>query len=285
MPPPWAKPLTDLAGFPYIDEDEVRKDAHAWRALQAGTTVAGNNADTAVHRLSGSYRGTSATALANHWNRVGGSGFMGDASLAARYAPVVLDGAATVITATKVAVIAQAAAGVTRIASAMATGGPLALGTVAATYFATRYAMRKVLREAQEGSARVLVPGINRRVTEPLQRLLQNLRGPMGAPPLAVAGGGRVPLMTRPTFTTGPRGFTTGPTGPRGIRILNMGRSRRNYSRQSGPQLSAAEREALEAKRQGKPYDRKLANSAEQKLKTAEKFEGKRNAQKRGKNK
>ncbi|MFI6927777.1 LamG-like jellyroll fold domain-containing protein [Nonomuraea spiralis] len=57
------------------------------------------------------------------------------------------------------------------------------------------------------------------------------------------------------------------------------------YSKQTAPELSAAEKEAIAKKKAGDPtYDRKLARSGEQKLKTGEKVDGTRNAQKRGNN-
>jgi hypothetical protein len=46
------------------------------------------------------------------------------------------------------------------------------------------------------------------------------------------------------------------------------------------PQLSDEEQAAYDAKKAGKPYDPGLADSAQRKLDTAEKYQGKRNAQK-----
>lgn len=54
---------------------------------------------------------------------------------------------------------------------------------------------------------------------------------------------------------------------------------------QSGPQLSKDEQEAVDKKNAGDPnYDRKAYNRAQQKIKQAEKYQGKRNAQKRSNN-
>lgn len=49
-----------------------------------------------------------------------------------------------------------------------------------------------------------------------------------------------------------------------------------------GAQLSAAEQEAVDNKNAGRPYDRAAYNSAMQKIKQAEKYDGDRNKQKRG---
>ncbi|MDH2427928.1 hypothetical protein [Sphaerisporangium sp. TRM90804] len=195
--PAWADGILGLAGVPWpnIDEDEMRKDAHAWRTLAAGSAPAAEGADRTVRQTSSTYMGASATALAGHWEKTGGTGHLEQAARAARVAPVVLDGAAYVVTGTKVAVITQASVTAVRLATSMLAGGPLALGTATATVLAGRYAMNKILREAGEGGARVLAPGLTRRVTEPLAAILRNARGPGGGGPvLAGAGGPRVPM-------------------------------------------------------------------------------------------
>ncbi len=53
---------------------------------------------------------------------------------------------------------------------------------------------------------------------------------------------------------------------------------------QSGAQLSKDEQAAVDAKNAGEPYDQKAYKRAQQKIKQAEKYEGKRNAQKRSNN-
>ncbi|GII82825.1 hypothetical protein Ssi03_08150 [Sphaerisporangium siamense] len=189
--PPWAATVLNLAGVPWpnIRESALRAEAQAWRDLGRLSGTAAQGADGTVVRTSGTYQGASATALAGHWDRTGGGGHLGLAAHATRYAPVLLDGAATVVTGTKIAIISQAAVAAVRLASTMLAGGPLALGTATATVLATRYAMARILREAGEGGARVLAPGLTRRVTEPLANILRNARGPGGGPALAGAGG------------------------------------------------------------------------------------------------
>ncbi|MEU0871388.1 hypothetical protein [Nocardia brasiliensis] len=49
-----------------------------------------------------------------------------------------------------------------------------------------------------------------------------------------------------------------------------------------GAQLSAEEQAAIDNKNAGKPYDKQAYNRAMQKIKQAEKYEGDRNKQKRG---
>lgn len=216
--PPWADGVLALVGipFPNVDEDELRLDADAWRTVLAGTSTAGARADTTIAQTTSpaAYQGDSATALTGYWQKTGGDGHLDAAATAARYAPVILDGAAGVITATKVGVVSYAASCAVKLSATMLAGGPLALGTATATVLGTRYAMGRILKEAGEGGARVLAPGLARRVTEPLANILRNARGPWGGgPPLALAGGPRLPgrLPRRPSGMDGPKGPTIAP--------------------------------------------------------------------------
>ncbi|MEV1204652.1 hypothetical protein [Microbispora rosea] len=276
MPPDWAQPIASLVNFPKIDEADIRTEIRPWQVVQAGAASGGTGAEDEVRRLPGVYQGVSAEAMRTNWTKTGTTEHLRTAVGAAAYAPAVLEGTATAVTATKVAIISQAVAGATRLASVLVAGGPFAAASATAGLLATRYAMRKILREAEEGGARVLAPAVTRHITEPLERILKNTRGPFGGgPSLAGAGGPHVPLRGAPVRTAGE-------AGPRGGLKLDMGRSRKPYSRQSGPQLSSAEQAALDAKKAGQPYDRKAARAAEQKVKTGEKLDGERNAQKRG---
>jgi hypothetical protein len=54
--------------------------------------------------------------------------------------------------------------------------------------------------------------------------------------------------------------------------------------RQQPPELTAEERQALENRAQGKPYDRRAFNEAQRKVRRAEKYQGERNRQKRESN-
>ncbi|MFC4534542.1 hypothetical protein [Sphaerisporangium dianthi] len=210
MLPPWAAGILNMAGVPWpnISESKIRAEAQSWRHLTARSAATSEGADRAIRTAGADYKGASATALAGHWEKTGGTGHLGMATKASGYAPVLLDGTATVVTGTKIAVISQAAAATVKLATSMLAGGPLALGSATATVLATRYAMGKILREAGEGGARVLAPGLARRVTEPLERILRGARGPWGGPPLAMAGGPRhIPggaSRFRPPKTDGP---------------------------------------------------------------------------------
>ncbi|WP_182898767.1 hypothetical protein [Microbispora sp. H10830] len=276
MPPDWAQPIASLVNYPKIDEADIRTEIRPWQVVQAGAASGGSGAEGEVRRLPGVYQGVSADAMRTNWTKTGTTEHLRTAVGAAAYAPAVLEGTATAVTATKVAIITQAMAGATKLAATLVAGGPFAAASATAGLLATRYVMRKILREAEEGGARVLAPAVTRHITEPLERILKNTRGPFGGgPSLAGAGGPHVPLRGAPVRTAGE-------TGPRGGVKLDMGRSRKPYSRQSGPELSSAEQQALDAKKAGQPYDRKAAKAAEQKVKTGEKLDGDRNAQKRG---
>ncbi|GGK64043.1 hypothetical protein Sme01_26060 [Sphaerisporangium melleum] len=252
MLPQWGADILNMAGVPWINisETKMRVDAQAWRDLTGHAGSASEGADQTVRRTGTGYRGASATALDGHWERTGGTGYLGLATRASGYAPVLLDGAATVVTGTKIAVISQAAVAAVKIATSMLTGGPLALGTATAAVLSARYAMGRILREAGEGGARVLAPGLARRVTQPLERVLRNARGPWGGPPLAMAGG---PRHLPPGL---PRARPPGVDGPRRPDIALMARRRNSAGKtNSGVRRAAtradAERQARQAAADG----------------------------------
>lgn len=205
--------------WPSINEDELRKDAAAWRAVQAGAASAGADADMTVRRTQQVYRGESATAMADHWNRVGGDGgHVTQAAAASRTAPAVLDGTANVVSAVKVAVATQAAAGLTSVVQTLALGGALGVPLAAARMYSTRHAVGRVLREGAEGTGGHLAQALSRRVTDEMRRVLQDMRG--------LRPGG-------PEFAGIPRGAISAPspvprvpTGSRSVRdgIAAMGR-------------------------------------------------------------
>jgi hypothetical protein len=221
MLPPQLNEFLGVLGVPWpnIDEAEIRKDATAWRTVQTGAAPAGAEADMAVRRTQQVYRGESATVLANHWNSVGGDGgHISQAAAATRLAPVALEGTAGVVSAVKVAVGMQAAAGLTAVMQTLAFGGAVGVTAATARMYLTRHAMGKVLREGSEGTGKVLAPALGRRVTDPMRRILETLRrpgGPGGTP--ALAGGGRIPVRN-----TGLRS----PGGPRSAQdgMAQMGR-------------------------------------------------------------
>jgi hypothetical protein len=276
--PPLADGMLSLLGvdFPNVDEDAIRKDAEAWRTVLAGASTAGAEADAAVRGTQQVYRGDSATALAEHWNATGaGGGHLAQATAAAKVAPVALDGTADVVTAVKVAVGVQAAYAAIKVGRAMLAGGPLGASMAAAEMFSARHVIGKIMREGSEGTGKVLGPAVSSRVTEPLRRIMENLRRPggeAGSHVLAGAGGARVPL--RPSSSDrlieGP--WTAPMSGGRGG---GRGRTEANAN------FSDKEQKALEARKAGQPYDRKAYNSAAAKVRKAEKFSGDRNKRKR----
>ncbi|MGW0485977.1 hypothetical protein [Nonomuraea sp. NPDC003214] len=274
--PPELHGVLELAGlpFPNIDEDEVRLDADAARVVQAHAAQSGAEADAAVLGSATVYRGGSATELQSLWQETGNSnGHLAQAAAATRMAPVALDGMATVVTATKIAVGTVAAVGTVRLAMALLSGGPFASLTATASLLATRRAGMKIYREAAEGTGRVLAPGLARRVTDPMRRILDNLRRPggPGGPALAGAGPGRMPLRPQGNLMDRSPGILQ-----RGGRKGGRGRT------ESQANLSPEEQAAVDAKNAGKKFDSKLFNSAKAKERKAEKFSGDRNKQKRG---
>ncbi len=226
--PPQVDAMLNLLGVPWpnVDEDEIRKDADAWRTVLASAVPAAAEADATIERTKQSYRGDSATALAGYWGETGGSGgHLSQAAAAARSAPVVLDNTAWLTTGVKLAVGTAAAYATVRVARALLAGGPLGGAAASAEMYRTRALIGRIQREGAEGASRVLTPALNRRVTEQFRHILDNLRRP-GGPPLALAGpGGRIPSRV-PIRTVGPRA-SAGPRSPRDGMAL-MGRSNNN---------------------------------------------------------
>ncbi|MEV4838540.1 hypothetical protein AB0K05_28820 [Nonomuraea sp. NPDC049486] len=280
--PPELHFALDLAGvpFPNVDEDLIRGDADAVRTVESGTATAGSEADATVLSSSAVYRGGSATQLQGFWQATGAdSGHLAQAATAMRVAPVALDGMANVVTATKVAVGTVAAVATVRLALSRLTPPPHGSVMSLATLLATRRAGTKIYREAFEGATRELAPGMARRVTDPMRRILENLRRPGGPGGTALAGAGgpgRIPVS----------GFRNRMDDMPGI--MQMARGGRGGGRgrpESQANLNKEELEAVEAKENGQPYDRSVFNRAAGKIRKAEKFEGDRNKQKRGRGK
>jgi hypothetical protein len=281
MLPPELDATLEAAGlwFPNVNEDEIRLDAEAARIVEAGTARASTGATTGVQAALSGYTGDSATQLASYWRETGtDSGHLAQAATAMRVAPVALDGLATVVTGTKVAVGTIAAIGTVRLAMALLSGGPFAGLSATASLLATRRAGVKVFREAAEGSGRVLAPAVTKRITRPMHDILDKLRPPGGGGGTALAGAGgpgRIPVSgLRDSFDRSP-----------GIMQSRGGRGGGRGRNESKANLSPEEQAAVDAKDAGQPYDRSVFNRAAQKEKKAEKFAGDRNAQKRGRKK
>ncbi|MFB9627037.1 hypothetical protein [Nonomuraea helvata] len=285
MLPPMLDTTLELAGlwFPNINEDEIHADAQAARVVQAGTTLAGAEADATVRGTSAVYRGESATEMQRSWQaNDSNSGHLAQASSAMKVAPVALDGLGTVVTATKVAVGTIAAVGTVRLVYSALAGGPTAGLAQSLVLLAVRRAGTKVFRQAAEGSGRHLATGLRTLATRRLHEIMERLRPPGGPGGTALAGvghgPGRMPLSTgKNAFDRSPGILQRGGRGGRG--------GGRGGSTEGQANLNQAEQAALEAKQKGQPYDQKAAKAAESKQNKAQKFLGTRNAQKRANNK
>ncbi|MEV0162052.1 hypothetical protein [Nonomuraea fuscirosea] len=220
LPPAAAGIMQMLGPWPNMNEDEVRAEGNAARTAQSGTAPAAGGADAAVRNTQQVYRGQSAAGMETHWNRTGAQGgHVAQANAAMRVMPAALDGTATVVSAVKVAAGTQAVFTAVGVAKALAFGGAVGATVATARILASRQAVRKILREGSEGTGKVIAPIVRRRVTEPMRRILDDLRPP--GPRLAAAGPrGAVPLR--------PSGLRN-PTGPRSVKdgIAKMGRNNR----------------------------------------------------------
>ncbi|TYB69206.1 hypothetical protein FXF51_08180 [Nonomuraea sp. PA05] len=221
LPPAAAGMMQLLGPWPNIDEDDVRAEGNAARTAQAVSAPAAGGADAAVRGAQQVYRGDSAAMMESTWNRTGAQGgHVAQANQAMRVMPAALDGTASVVSAVKVAAGTQAVFTAVGVAKALAFGGAVGATVATARVLASRQAVRKILREGSEGTGKVIAPIVRRRVTEPMRRILDDLRRPggTGGPRLATAGGrGAVPVRT-----SGLRN----PSGPRSVEdgIARMGR-------------------------------------------------------------
>ncbi|TMR98698.1 hypothetical protein [Nonomuraea basaltis] len=233
MLPPELNGFLGMLGvhYPNINEEEIKKDAAAWRIVNAGAQPAAVEADTSVRRTQQAYRGESATALTSHWNKVGGDGgHLAQAAAAAKYAPVLLDGTASIVSAVKVVTGTQAAAALAFVLKALAVGG--VAGVTAA------YARMKLTRGAIGGAQRAGGDAVNNEirrllakyVSDPMHRVSAGLKRPMGPGSPALAAGPRGGIPLRPSGLRNP-------SGPRSLKdgIVQMGRNnRRNNNRGNG---------------------------------------------------
>ncbi|WP_433226475.1 hypothetical protein [Microtetraspora malaysiensis] len=220
LPPAAAAIMQMLGPWPNMNEDEIRAEGHAARAAQSGTGVAATAADSAVRTTRQVYHGESAAAMDSYWNRNGAQGgHVAQANAALKVMPMALEGTATVVSAVKVAAGTQAVYTAVTVAKALAFGGAVGATVATARVLASRQAVRKILREGSEGTGKVIAPIMRRRVTDPMRRILDDLRRPGGpGPRLATAGPrGGVPLR--------PSGLRN-PSGPRSVKdgIAQMGR-------------------------------------------------------------
>ncbi|MEO3802363.1 hypothetical protein [Nonomuraea sp. B1E8] len=276
MLPPALQTVSDLSGvwFPDVNEDIIHAHGDVARAANAGAEMGASGTDSTVRSTSDSYKGEGATQLQSYWQGTGNeTGHMAQISSAARIAPVALDGIASVATGTKVAVGTVLSAAAIRLAYNSLLGPSAGLANVQ-TLLATRNAGMRIVREVAEGIEKRLGPGMIERLKGPVDRAAEKLRLPGGPGSPAFAGVGRAPI---PPSRVG-NAFDESP----GILQRKGGRGGGRGRTEASQGLSPAEQAAVEARKAGKPFDRKAYNSAKRKGIREEKFEGGRNAQKRG---
>ncbi|WP_327589515.1 hypothetical protein OHA25_22815 [Nonomuraea sp. NBC_00507] len=230
LPPAAAGMMQMLGPWPNMNEDDVRAEGNAARVAHSSTAPAASGADSAVRATQQVYRGESATSMENHWNRTGAQGgHVAQANAAMQVMPVALDGTASVVSAVKVAAGTQAVFTAVGVAKALAFGGVVGATVATARVLASRQAVRKILREGSEGTGKVIAPIVRRRVTEPMRRILDDLRGP-GGPGSRLAAAG--PRGVVPLRSSGLRN----PSGPRSIKdgIAQMGRRNNRNNQGNG---------------------------------------------------
>ncbi|MET7327274.1 hypothetical protein [Nonomuraea sp. NPDC005650] len=213
LPPEAAGVMQMLGPYPTFDEDDARREGGAVRLAHANSVPAAAGADSSVRATQQVYRGESAAAMQGHWDRTGAgqNGHVAQANAALKLAPAVLEGAAAVVSAVKVAAGTQAVYTSVELTRLLAFGGALGVTAATARVLMRRKVVGKILREGSEGTGKVIAPIVRRRITDPMRRVLDDLRRPGGPggprPALAGAGGRTVPL--RPG-TSGPRSVQDG---------------------------------------------------------------------------
>ncbi|MFD1496043.1 hypothetical protein [Streptosporangium lutulentum] len=271
--------VSDLSGVwvPHVDEDIIHAHGDAARVANADSERGAGGADTAVRSTSDSYKGGAATQLQSYRQTMGDeTGHMAQISTAAKVAPVALDGIGNVVSGTKVAIATVLSAATVRLAYTSLLGPGAGPATIQ-TLLATRNAGMRIVREVAEGIEKRIGPGMTERLKGPLDRAAEKLRlpGGPGSPALAGVGHARIPPpRARNAFDENPGILQRG--GSKGGRGGGRGRT------EADQPLSKNEEEAVKAKEKGLPYDRRAFNNAMQKHKKQEKFQGDRNAQKRG---
>ncbi|MEV6866393.1 hypothetical protein AB0M44_36055 [Streptosporangium subroseum] len=278
MLPPTLQTVSDLSGvwFPNVNEDIIHAHGDVARVANAGAERGAGGADTAVRSTSDSYKGEAATQLQSYQQTTGNeTGHMAQISTAAKVAPVALDGIGGVASGAKVAIATVLSAAAVRLAYTSLLG-PAAGPATMQTLLATRIAGMRIVREVAEGIEKRLGPGMMERLKGPVDRAAEKLRlpGGPGSPAFAGAGHARIPPpRAGKAFDENPGILQRGDKGGRG------GGRGRTEAKQP---LSKAEQKALDAQKAGKPHDRAAFNSAMQKQNKEQKFQGDRNAQKRG---
>ncbi|TDD18852.1 DUF4258 domain-containing protein [Nonomuraea diastatica] len=230
--PPAAEGMLSMISPGYaINEDDMRSESAAARTTTTQALPAAQRAETAVRGAQQHYGGESGTALQAHWDQAGlNGGHLNQAANAMRLAPVGLEGAANVVSGMKCATAVQATAAAADVAKLLAFGGAAGATYATARVLAARTAAGKIRHEGVQGTGNVLGQLLRRKVTEPMRRVLDDLRrpgGPGGTPALAGTGGRSIPVR--------PAGLPTR-SGPRSVQdgIAQMGRRNKGNSNSGG---------------------------------------------------
>ncbi|MCG5221160.1 hypothetical protein, partial [Streptosporangium sp. KLBMP 9127] len=205
--PPFIEELARLAGVNVLDVelDNVVTDANAIRAAVPSMAMMAEHADLTMGRATEEYQGQSATALAENWQEVGGSGGrLQQTGAAMNVLPPVTNGFASVASAARLAEITQLVELATTLKVAMGTGAAGA-GFAAGKVAFSRLAILRIKHTFERGVATRLTPAVQR-ITRRFEELGEQVAGPRGGlGNLAPAGGGgRSPYEIRPLQAASP---------------------------------------------------------------------------------
>lgn len=192
--------------FPHTDG--MDEQAAALRTVATGTGVAAEDAESTMRLTQQAYRGDGGTALAGQWQRSGNDGgHLAQANAAASTMPVALDGLSSVVKGAGLVAGATATYFTYRALMQYMSPDPTAPVRATAELLHGRQRTGKILQEVREGTGNVLTRAIRRKVIDPLETLIRNLRRPGGPPPAYAGAGGRAPVGRGPSMEgPAPRG-------------------------------------------------------------------------------
>lgn len=198
---PQAAQALEMIGIPasvFPHTDAMDEQATALRTVAAGTGIAAGDAESTMRLTQQAYQGEGGTALAGHWQRSGTD--LAQANAAASTMPVALDGLSSVVKGAGLVAGATATYFTYRALMQYMSPDPTAPVRATAELLHGRQRTGKILQEVREGTGNVLTRAVRRKIIDPLENLMRNLRRPGGPPPAYAGAAGRGPIGRGPSM-------------------------------------------------------------------------------------
>ncbi|TDC87398.1 DUF4258 domain-containing protein [Nonomuraea deserti] len=207
--PPVVDAVAEWAGihFPNVDEDAIVATARDLRVVNAYAESSAQDSDATMRPAVNAYQGAGGAELASFWQQTGGgeAGHLQRAANTAGHAPPLLEGAANIVSAGKVAAAAQVLS-LAQVAPALLAGGAAGAGLAMARILATRRAVHQIDNQVRHTVGDRLANLVRERVSVPLRELLPRITRPNGGmADLAGANGARIRAtgLPRDPYATG----------------------------------------------------------------------------------